>query len=97
MQTVPNWQAIAKNYCFVVSNRADVTQQMHVNINNEPSQVHFQREGVVSYYKRLLAFHSKRMPIGGRREGRGLARAAMELQCRKMAEAQFGLILIGIV
>lgn len=83
MQTVPNWQAIAQNYYFAQHPTVDALRQMHLNRNSTHAEVHFQKEGVVSYYNALR----KKWPRG----------AIAELQCRKMAEAQFGQFLIGIV
>lgn len=85
MQTVPNWQAIAEGYYVVANPRADSIRfgsgKQHFATLQD---VHFQREGVVSYYKELLAQYD-------------FFGAAGALKARKMAEAQFGQFLIGIV
>lgn len=84
MQTVPNWQAIAQNYYFAQHPTVDTLRQMHLNRNSTHAEVHFQREGVANYYCNLRS----------RPDFKGISG---QLRARKMAEAQFGQFLIGIV
>lgn len=83
MQTVPNWQAMAQNYYFSANGGFDTMKQMHLNRFCTPANVHFQKEGVVSYHRALR----KALPDDAR--GR--------LRARQLAEAEFGQFLIGIV
>ena len=83
MQTVPNWQSIAQGYYVVANPRADSIKFGSGKQHFATLQAtHFQREGVVSYYNALR----KMWPNG----------AIAQLQARKMAEAQFGQMLLGV-
>lgn len=93
MQTVPNWQAIAQNYYFAQHPTVDALRQMHLNRNSTHAEVHFQREGVVSYYNAVLARFNR---MAAARELKA-TNALIQIKARKMAEAQFGQFLIGIV
>lgn len=90
MHRVPDWQEIAKSYYVAVNRESDtINFARGKNAYTELRYVHAQQVGVQAYYRKLLS-RALRETAGGH------VGAHQMDEIRRMAEAQFGQMLLGV-
>lgn len=93
MQTIPNWQEIAKDYYVHANPSLDsIKFARGKNAYTELRYVHAQQVGVQAYYKSILKVARGWVSDTGAR----VTDVQVQMRARRMAEAQFGQMLLGV-